>query len=467
VRSKFQILLSLILGLCFLLLSPSKALAVVQSLNGQTGQTQTFQNDSNFSISSLNNVHKLIWQGVLPVSRGGTGASSFTNGSILFSNGTSIAEDNANLFWDDTNKILRLGSGNVSQASIIQVFPDDGIYFSTADATVPNTTPLSLNLNTGSTLGNAHGAGMTFSPGPVDANGTGDGANIQMQAGQGGGIGGNGGELSLTGGEAEANGFPGGPVAITGGNTIGSGTGGEINLMGGNGGNTGNGGEVTLIGGTAGGLGYTGGGNGGSMTLGGGDAPNPSGNGGDISFQGGKQSGTGSPTGRGGNIQFTSGYAGGGNIFGSSALFGGGTLTSAGSIKLTAGTVNGIAGIANGGNISLEAGQSHAVGGGLQGVIEFTDAGSGKNAIFGTSLLNFDRIFAFPDTSGTFGLLQADQTWNGLNKFESSSNSTIYVGSSIKSGCIALGDSDGSGITYITANDGVLSASSTKPSLCQ
>jgi hypothetical protein len=39
--------------------------------------------------------------------------------------------------------------------------------------------------------------------------------------------------------------------------------------------------------------------------------------------------------------------------------------------------------------------------------------------------------------------------------------------SSVKSGCIAMGDSDGSGVTYITANDGVLSASATKPSTCQ
>jgi hypothetical protein len=51
--------------------------------------------------------------------------------------------------------------------------------------------------------------------------------------------------------------------------------------------------------------------------------------------------------------------------------------------------------------------------------------------------------------------------------FQAGTNSTIYVGSSIKSGCIALGDSDNDGITYITANNGTLSASSTKPSICQ
>lgn len=52
-------------------------------------------------------------------------------------------------------------------------------------------------------------------------------------------------------------------------------------------------------------------------------------------------------------------------------------------------------------------------------------------------------------------------------------NSTLYIGSSDNStnntqrpGCLVLGDSDGDGVTYITANDGVLSATTTKPSIC-
>lgn len=34
------------------LVAPTETLAVVQSLNSQTGQNQTFQNDSNVTISS-------------------------------------------------------------------------------------------------------------------------------------------------------------------------------------------------------------------------------------------------------------------------------------------------------------------------------------------------------------------------------------------------------------------------------
>lgn len=92
-----------------------------------------------------------------------------------------------------------------------------------------------------------------------------------------------------------------------------------------------------------------------------------------------------------------------------------------------------------------------------------------SSAILDTSFLtnSVEQSFTFPNFSGTFGLLEANQTWTGLNKFEASSNSTIYVGSSTKTGCIVLGDSDGAGVTYVTANDGVLSASTTKPNFCQ
>ncbi len=50
--------------------------------------------------------------GTMPVSKGGTGNSSYTAGSVMFSDGTSIAQNNSNLFWDNTNGRLGIGTNN-------------------------------------------------------------------------------------------------------------------------------------------------------------------------------------------------------------------------------------------------------------------------------------------------------------------------------------------------------------------
>jgi len=117
----FRLLITSTFLLVFLtaFIAPAEALAVVQSLNGQTGQTQTFQNDSNVTISSSNNIHTIGWQGYLPISRGGTGVGSFTAGSLLFFNGSTFAENNSKLFWDSANN--RLGIGTSSPSSTLEV----------------------------------------------------------------------------------------------------------------------------------------------------------------------------------------------------------------------------------------------------------------------------------------------------------------------------------------------------------
>jgi hypothetical protein len=50
---------------------------------------------------------------------------SLTSGSVLFSNGTTIAEDNANFFWDNTNK--RLGIGKTTPLYLLDVNNSIGI----------------------------------------------------------------------------------------------------------------------------------------------------------------------------------------------------------------------------------------------------------------------------------------------------------------------------------------------------
>ncbi|MBI3096622.1 MAG: hypothetical protein HYY93_00010 [Planctomycetes bacterium] len=61
------------------------------------------------------------WNGsTIGVASGGTGATSFSAGSVVFSNGTALTQDNANLYWDDTNSRLGIGTNNPQQ--VIDVF---------------------------------------------------------------------------------------------------------------------------------------------------------------------------------------------------------------------------------------------------------------------------------------------------------------------------------------------------------
>ena len=57
--------------------------------------------------------------GTASVGGGGTGVTSFTAGSVIFSNGTILTEDNSNLFWDDTNN--RLGIGTATPLDTLHV----------------------------------------------------------------------------------------------------------------------------------------------------------------------------------------------------------------------------------------------------------------------------------------------------------------------------------------------------------
>jgi|GWRWMinimDraft_6_1066014.scaffolds.fasta_scaffold02460_3 hypothetical protein len=56
---------------------------------------------------------------------------ALTSGSVLFSNGTTIAQDNANLFWDDTNNRLGIGTNNPSayyaKKLVIAAPDEDGV----------------------------------------------------------------------------------------------------------------------------------------------------------------------------------------------------------------------------------------------------------------------------------------------------------------------------------------------------
>ena len=51
-----------------------------------------------------------ITSGTFTVAQGGTGVTSYTAGSIPYSSGTTLTQDNANLFWDGTNHRLGIGT---------------------------------------------------------------------------------------------------------------------------------------------------------------------------------------------------------------------------------------------------------------------------------------------------------------------------------------------------------------------
>jgi hypothetical protein len=104
------------------------------ALNGLTAQVQNFATGTagtDFGISSATSTHTFNLPTASATNRGALSSADWTtfngkfnlpaltSGSVLFSNGTTIAQDNANLFWDDTNN--RLGIGTATPAYSLDV----------------------------------------------------------------------------------------------------------------------------------------------------------------------------------------------------------------------------------------------------------------------------------------------------------------------------------------------------------
>ena len=117
------------------------------ALNGLTAQVQNFAtgtSGTDFGISSATSTHTFNLPTASAANRGALSSADWsafngkftlpalTSGSVLFSNGTTIAQDNANLFWDDTNN--RLGIGTTSPTRTLDV---RGI-ITTQNANVPS-----------------------------------------------------------------------------------------------------------------------------------------------------------------------------------------------------------------------------------------------------------------------------------------------------------------------------------------
>jgi hypothetical protein len=86
-----------------------KGLAPVQSVNGSTGSVSVQPTlVSGTNIKTIND-ESILGSGNITISGGG-GSPSGVSGAIQFSDGSSFASDAANLFWDDTNNRLGIGT---------------------------------------------------------------------------------------------------------------------------------------------------------------------------------------------------------------------------------------------------------------------------------------------------------------------------------------------------------------------
>lgn len=87
---------------------------VIKSLIDFNRQLQDF---------SINQIATLFPSGVLPVASGGTGNFTFTAGSVIFATGSGgslkLTQDNANFFWNNTNK--RLGIGTNTPVTTVEI----------------------------------------------------------------------------------------------------------------------------------------------------------------------------------------------------------------------------------------------------------------------------------------------------------------------------------------------------------
>ena len=74
-------------------------------------------------------------------------------------------------------------------------------------------------------------------------------------------------------------------------------------------------------------------------------------------------------------------------------------------------------------------------------------------------------VFYFRADTGEF--VAPIATFEDLNVLDDTASTTVYIGDADDSGCLVMGDSDGGGLTYVTALNGALTATTTKPATCK
>lgn len=99
--------------------------------------------------------------GTLPVANGGTGATAFTPGSVVFAGVAGVyTQDNANFFWDDTSN--RLGIGTAVPGKLLHVAGDALVSSYLFGTTTAGAAKLSMNGLGGNGMDIIYGGGGMF-----------------------------------------------------------------------------------------------------------------------------------------------------------------------------------------------------------------------------------------------------------------------------------------------------------------
>lgn len=104
--------------------------ADVPTLNqNTTGTASNITATSNSTLTTLTVLSLPFSQitGIVPIAQGGTNNSTaYTAGSVIFSNGTSLTQDNANFFWNDTNFSLGISTNTPASNAFIDGINSSG-----------------------------------------------------------------------------------------------------------------------------------------------------------------------------------------------------------------------------------------------------------------------------------------------------------------------------------------------------
>ena len=164
----------------------------ITSLNGLTGSSQTFVNDTNVTIASSGTTHALGWTGTLAIARGGTGAGSASDartalGLVINTDVqaydaelgqiAALADPNADriLFWDDSaGAYTHLAAGtllSITGTTINAAVAFSDLSGAATDGQIPNTITIDLASAATVLAGNGANCSAGFFPLGVDASG--------------------------------------------------------------------------------------------------------------------------------------------------------------------------------------------------------------------------------------------------------------------------------------------------------